>query len=174
MVLEKQVKSLWDEIVLKHRVQDNRARYNVVVRQAFMVACNNITPLSLKSIGGVMGKDHSTVIYAKKSHEVNTIYSQDYVILLDSFEELIGKMVEDLSQKARARSADRRIIDNEDGASALLIIEYERQITKLQRKMQEQIEQSNVKIHSLGTQVTIQNNRNHHLSSELLRLKNLL
>ena len=83
-------------------------------------------------------------------------------------------MVEDLSQKARARSADRRIIDNEDGASALLIIEYERQITKLQRKMQEQIEQSNVKIHSLGTQVTIQNNRNHHLSSELLRLKNLL
>ena len=57
MVLEKQVKILWDQCVQKYNIQETRARYNVVVRQAFMVACNNITPLSLKSIGGVLGKD---------------------------------------------------------------------------------------------------------------------
>ena len=174
MVLEKQVKILWDQCVQKYNIQETRARYNVVVRQAFMVACNNITPLSLKSIGGVLGKDHSTVIYAKKCHDVNLLYSQDYIILLDTFEELIGKMVQDLSQKARDRSADRRIIDNEDGASALLITEYERQIHKLRRKMQEVIDNSNAKLHNLGQQVSIQNDRNKHLSSELLRLKNLL
>ena len=83
-------------------------------------------------------------------------------------------MVQDLSQKARDRSADRRIIDNEDGASALLITEYERQIHKLRRKMQEVIDNSNAKLHNLGQQVSIQNDRNKHLSSELLRLKNLL
>ena len=56
--------------------KNNRARNNVYQRQVVMTLLSDETDLRLIQIGKMFGKDHTTVIYAKKTiHNLADVYT---------------------------------------------------------------------------------------------------
>lgn len=65
------LKCFWQGYVKENNIVDNRQRHNVIHRQAFMHIARENMHLTTTLIGKVCGRDHATVIYACRKHEIN-------------------------------------------------------------------------------------------------------
>ncbi len=73
-----QLQEYWKQIVRTHGIGDNRLRNSVMYRHAFMVAAREISALTYKAVGEIVERDHTSVIYAEKSHEGNIRFDSAY------------------------------------------------------------------------------------------------
>ncbi len=82
----------WKDVKKQWAVDDNRVQRNVMYRNAFMVAANKYSSLSITSIAKILGKHHAMVIWANKNHEVNLrfskVYYKAYEIMSHQFAEM--------------------------------------------------------------------------------------
>lgn len=72
------ISKLWESYTKRKGYVDNRQRCNIIIKHAFSVACRKHTSLSLSEIGGVINKDHTTVLHAGKNHDANIKYLVNY------------------------------------------------------------------------------------------------
>ena len=59
---EAMLKNLWKDIEKVNHVLANRDGRNVMYRHVFFVCARQLSNVSLKSIGRILGKDHATVL----------------------------------------------------------------------------------------------------------------
>ncbi len=82
----------WKDVKKQWAIDDNRIQRNVMYRNAFMVAANKYSSLSITSIAKILGKHHSMVVWANKNHEVNLrfskVYYKAYEIMSHQFAEM--------------------------------------------------------------------------------------
>ena len=77
-------KRIYDIIIEDHRLtefKDGRTSDVVCIRQAIMKIARNRTNMTLKQIGEIWGKDHSTVIHGLR--RVNNAYDTNDELYLD-------------------------------------------------------------------------------------------
>ena len=165
----------WNSFSKEHNFENNRLRHNVIMKHSFSKACKELTSLTLAEIGNVIDKDHSSVLYAIRQHEANLmhlinyehIYSlmysgirkslnSEYDILsateLKTVKELRFRLIE-VSKKLRFKILE---IDELKCSEPHLIVRIKEENIFLKKHNREIYE------------------RNKNLSSELLRLKNLI
>ena len=168
------IKQLWKEMVQKHDIRDNRRRENVVWRHAFSVACLEHTSLTLQKIGGIISKDHATVLHAQKQHEGNYLYDdryrQAFVVCTTEVEYLMDKY-QDVMQEV----VSKRIVDlNIDQSIENVVVGYKKRLKRMEERYQRDIYQLNERLQKMSKQLNIVNQRNAILNEELKRTKNLL
>ena len=82
----------WKDVKKQWAIDDNRVQRNVMYRNAFMVAANKYSSLSITSIAKILGKHHAMVIWANKNHDVNLrfskVYYKAYEIMSHQFAEM--------------------------------------------------------------------------------------
>ena len=81
------LKRFWQEHSEKHNLTASRARGNVVHRHAFMHIARTNLSLTTSMIGGLLNKDHATVIYACRQHLANYKYDSLYRTVWDELNE---------------------------------------------------------------------------------------
>lgn len=168
------IKQLWKEMVQKHDIIDNRRRENVVWRHAFSVACLEYTSLTLQKIGGIISKDHATVLHAQKQHEGNYLYDdrykQAFIVCSTEIEFLMDKY-QDVMQEI----VSKRIIElNIDKSVENVVTGYQKRLKRMDEAYKREVYQLNDRIQKLTKQFNIVNERNTILNEELKRVKNLL
>jgi len=84
LISHQMVRSFWESYALKHNVKNNRERHNIIHKHAFFHIIRTNTSLSLAKIGGIMGKDHATVLHAYRNHETNYRFDADYRLTYDN------------------------------------------------------------------------------------------
>jgi len=83
MVSLSMVKAFLEVQMSMHLWGNSRQRRDVIYRHCFLHIIKRNTSLSLTSIGGLLGRDHATVLHACKNHEGNYKYDPDYIIVYD-------------------------------------------------------------------------------------------
>ena len=168
------VKEYWESYANLHGIETNRQRRCKIFKYSFFVAARELTSLSLSSIGGMLDKDHATVLHAIRNHALN--YSQDTLyqtIYNQIYDQLSARMDEfnDGINKVLSKRIER--LDAEVFSSAMIKM-YKTKLEK-QRNIYE------MKIEALNSENTILKKHNKSLKSrseklnaECLRLKNLL
>jgi len=82
----------WKDVKKQWAIDDSPVQRNVMYRNAFMVAANKYSSLSITSIAKILGKHHAMVVWANKNHEVNLrfskVYYKAYEIMSHQFAEM--------------------------------------------------------------------------------------
>jgi len=80
----------WKKISVENGVHPtSRVRHHIRYRHAVMVAMKIHSSLSLSSIGKIFGKDHATVLHAKKCHDSNIRFDKAYKAIFYSAEKFV-------------------------------------------------------------------------------------
>ena len=155
---------LWEELKKDYDIKENRERQNVRIRQAFAVALTNETGLTYSAIGGVMNKNHATIIHCRRNHESNMLYDPHYPEIYD----LMCKKIYDM------------IIAGSDETRAILNRKYyfseknvENYFVAIEKKYKRKLEYIVAENTSLKKQVIELTKRNERLHDLYARLKNL-
>lgn len=176
MILDQQkmLQDLWKEIVIENKIENNRKRSNILWRFSFLVAATEATTISQVQIGSVMNRDHCTVIHARKQHEQNFIYDlkykQIYLMILGEIQKLMDIYQDQIVEVIKKRKIP---VTGDQTMNAMLDM-YERKITLLKRNHQLQVDDYKFKYTRLEKEKKRQQERAERLSTECLRLKNLL
>lgn len=72
------VKRFWALLASELNFNNDRRRENIIIKHSFFTATRELTNLSLSQIGGLLGKDHATVLHATKNHDDNMRYLPNY------------------------------------------------------------------------------------------------
>lgn len=83
MISKEALNTFWSEYSVKHKVVNNRERFNIIHKHAFCHISRNNTNVSLQGIASVINKNHATVLHACKKHEMNYRYDPDYRAVYD-------------------------------------------------------------------------------------------
>lgn len=82
--------NLWKKICKENDIVNvSRVRKNVIYRYSFLVAVRKYSTLSLSEIGGIMDKDHSTVLHACNQHESNYRFDSNYKAVYYLIDEMV-------------------------------------------------------------------------------------
>lgn len=166
------LKLFWEEYVKANNIGDSRERSNVIHRQAFMHIARNNVSLPLQRIGRLLGKDHSTVIYACRVHEGNYKYDGDYRMIWDNLNR-------DLEDYLLGHGIVPNTISS-DGNVKDVHFKYLDVSRRLRKKIKEfesykkTISNELKKIRASKKYIEGLEDRNHKLNQEVKRLKNLL
>lgn len=176
MILDQQMmlQNLWKEIVIENKIENNRQRYNILWRFSFLVAATEATTLSQTQIGSIMNRDHCTVIHARNQHEQNFIYDlnykQIYLMILGEIQQLMNVYQDQIVEVIRKRKIP---VTGDQTMNAMLDM-YERKIKMLKRNYQAQLDDYQLNYTRLEKEKNRQQARAEKLSTECLRLKNLI
>lgn len=166
------LKLFWEEYSKVNNIGSSRERSNVIHRQAFMHIARNNVSLPLQRIGRLLGKDHSTVIYACRVHEGNYKYDGDYRMIWDNLNRELEDYLLGHGIVPKTISTDG---DVQDVHYKFLNISR-----KLRKKIQEfeaykkSIKNELKKIAASKQYIQGLEDRNKKLNEEVKRLKNLL
>lgn len=168
------VKDFWEAISQTNQIDNNRQRRNIIYKHAFFTCCRELTGLSLSSIGGVLGKDHATVLHAVRNHSINYLhdanYREVYDQMYDSLDDRIQKFndgINDMIEK-RINRMDVEVYNT-------TVIEMYKKKLRNQRKANDlQIDALKKEMNILRKALKASRNREKSLNEECKRLKNLL
>jgi hypothetical protein len=169
------VNKFWNRYTKSKGYIDNRQRCNIIIKHAFSVACRKHTSLSLSEIGGVINKDHATVLHAGKNHDANIKYLANYERTYKEVErELLQTMYhqDDISSAEEIHTIkelrERLIMISQKLRYKILELNYlYKQESSLPIRMEEEntfLKKHNRELHE----------RNKRLEKELARVKNLI
>ena len=176
IVLEYQaaVQKIWDKATVEFNVEKSRERHNVIYRHAFSVACLDNTTLSMKVIGRIIGRDHATVIHARKNHSWNIIQEKAYAQAYCFFSEMLSKktgehedIIQEFLRSNTPISTDKSMIQRYTDI-------YEAKLKRLEGKYEQEIQTLRHENKVLSKTLKIAEERTKDLNTECLRLKNLL
>lgn len=165
----------WKSYTKEFEYSESRLRRNVIVRHAFSVACRELTNLSLNEIGGIINKDHATVIHAGRQHESNMLYLPTYKEVYEEIRRGLSAEInyqEDVKESNSTSSVKElrtRLIDVSQRLRHK-IVEYE-ELKNSVLKKPNRIEEENV---FLKKHAKALHERNKRLEKELKRVKNLI
>lgn len=166
------LKALWETICKEQQVEDNRERPNVIWKHAFSVAVLEQTTLPLQKIGYIMGKNHATILHAKKQHESNyrfdATYRQCYEVVSKEITAIIDEYDEEVKKAIRTRST---IINP---SIDKLEREYHKKLAYQKRQALDNYNKLEDKYRSVMKEMRMQKARAEKLNEEVKRLKNLL
>jgi len=174
MIIDQQMmlKALWETICKEQDVTDNRERGNVIWKHAFMVAVVEQTSLPLQAIGGIMNKNHATILHAKRQHESNyrfdAKYRQCYEVVTAEIEHIIDKYDDEVRRAIR----NRKTIINP--SIDKLEQEYDKKMEFQKRRHYEAYTELESRYRSVLKELRSQQARADKLNDEVKRLKNLL
>lgn len=164
--------TFWSQYSREMNFVDNRRRENIILKHAFFVVCKELTTLSLKSIGSIIGKDHATVLHAVKKHNENVIHLNGYLTIYNEIKYNLEKkldldtIVNEAESIHDLRELRSRLIRT---SSKLRLKIKELNDFKSNQKLSLKAENDFLKKHSKQI-----NERNKKLEKELARVKNLL
>ena len=87
-----QLEDYWNNYSEKNNVTSSRLRENVIHRYAFCHVVRENARMSLKKIGRLIKRDHATVIWGCKNHEMNYRFDSDYRVVYDNITQDIQDM----------------------------------------------------------------------------------
>ena len=173
---EAMLRVLWLEIVKTNNVTSSRDRRNVAFRHIFCVCARQLSNISLKSVGRILGKDHTTVLYALRQHEWLMVHDAGY---LSTYDGIYGQMA-DLIETNHAATT-RVIRDRMSGDKARLKIAEDSLLAMYQDKLNKREHEHKEDTIDLKKQLLHFKKyakelyaRNKRLQTECLRLKNLI
>lgn len=171
---ELMLKDYWSSLCKVHNIEDNRVRRNVRYKHAFMVACREYSNLSLSTIGGILGKDHATVLHAVKIHSPNYLYDQSYRDIYDVVSEDVSSKIMEYSDGVEKMMEKR--IDRIDASvfNEAVIQAYKKKLKKQKENYEERIANLTKENSVLKRNLKTGKEREKYLNEECLRLKNLL
>ncbi len=174
VVIDQQMmlKGLWEGIKKQEGIKDNRERGNVIWKHAFSVAVMEQTSLSLQRIGQILGKNHATILHAKKQHQPNYTYDSKYRLCYEQISDAIAEIVDEYDVEVKRAMRSRSTIINP--SLDKLEEEWERKLQRLQRKANEQYAELEKRYNAVSKALKQQTKRADELNTECLRLKNLL
>ena len=88
-----QLEDYWNKYSKNNNVTSSRLHENVIHRHAFCHAVRENARMSLQKIGKIIGRDHATVIWGCKNHEMNYRFDSDYRIVYDNINQEIQHML---------------------------------------------------------------------------------
>ena len=173
---EAMLKNLWKDIEKVNHVLANRDGRNVMYRHVFVVCARQLSNVSLKSIGKILGKDHATVLYALKQHEWHVLHDTTYLSIYDVIYNQVANVIKDNSEATMQIMKDRLYGDEarRDIAEDLLIKMYREKLEAQEEVHAEDISVLKKNIIHYKKYNKELYNRNQWLQNECLRLKNLL
>lgn len=166
------LKSLWKDIQIQEGIVDNRERRNVIWKHAFSVAVLDNTSLSLQGIGDILGKNHATIIHAKKIHEINYSYDSKYRIAFDQLNNTISDLMDEYNVKVKDAIRSRTQVINP--SIEKLEKDWEKKLERVQRREREKYDVLEYKYKSVCKALRDQSERASRLNDELARVKNLI
>ena len=87
-----ELEDYWNKYSIKNNVTSSRLRENVIHRYAFCHAVRENARMSLKKIGRLIKRDHATVIWGCKNHEMNYRFDSDYRVIYENITQDIQDM----------------------------------------------------------------------------------
>lgn len=176
LITQDMLATFWNQHAQQYGIKNTRHRNNIIHKHAFFVIARLSTTLSLASIGGILGKDHATVLHACRNHESNYNYDPSYrVVYDDMFVRMEDYLLEngivpntvndDMKKDGEVRdihfkflSVSRRLRDKT------------KELNSLKKSIEVRLKRADViQKHFTGMQTRI-----YQLESELKRVKNLL
>jgi hypothetical protein len=139
-----------------------------------MSAVSEQTVLSLKSIGGIMNKDHATVLHARAQHEGNMLYDERYKHIYEMISAELEETLADYQDQVYEVIRDKKIPVNGDKTAQSMVDLYEQRIKALRNNMEREILELKHKNSILTRELKRAQTRAQGLNEECKRLKNLL
>ena len=165
----------WETLCQTHQVVNNRERRNVIYRHAFMAACRKFSNLSLGTIGKICeGRDHATVLHAKRSHPANYMYDSTYRGIYDAVANSIIDRIDTHTDKVEALMMQKLNQADIDSYTQSMVSVYKKKMDKQKEKYEEEIQSLKAELTIVRNHLRRQNKRADKLDKECLRLKNLL
>lgn len=171
------VLQFWKDYSKKYQFQDNRQRPNIAIKHAFFVACRDVTGFAYATIGGIINKDHATVLHAVRNHESNLNYLPSYHKIYSEIKNNLqvildkGGMQREVDEIFELNVLRSRLIE----VSAKLrrkIVDYNKlkdEVDGLENPHRIKLENDFLKKHNRDI-----HDRNKKLEKELARVKNLI
>jgi len=165
---------LWKAIKEDNEVTDSRDRRNVIYRHSFAIAAVEMTTLPMAQIGGIINRDHTTVVHAMKNKEGNVLYDKNFRNIYDTISSMVSEAMsvydETVSEYVRKKirsSAPKldidRILKENDKRWSSRILDYKNKLNMLELENK-----------ALSKQLKISSERVKSLDKELARVKNLI
>lgn len=176
LITQDMLAAFWDQQAEQYNVTNTRERTNIIHRHAFFTIARASTTLSLASIGGILGRDHATVLHACRNHEINYNYDPSYRIVYD---DMFVRMEDYLLENGIVPNTINDDIKREDEVRDIhfkflsvsrRLRDKKRELETFKRTVEGQLKRAEaVQEHFAGMQSRI-----YHLERELKRVKNLL
>jgi len=167
-------RNYWETLENSHNVGKTRHRRNVLYRHAFMVACREVSQLSLMSIGRILNKDHATVLHAIRSHEANYRFDNQYRSIYTEIHTCLGDLISENAEAVYEVVKKKALSINPDIFNDHMIVMYKQKIEQQEKEYKERNEVLQDTVKKLKRHNKQQQKRIDELNTECLRLKNLL
>jgi len=173
---EAMLKNLWKDIEKVNNVLASRDSRNVMYRHIFSVCARQLSNVSLKNIGNILGKDHATILYALRQHDWLVLHDTTYLSIYDIIYNQVTTIIEDNNEATVQIMKDRLSSDEarRDVAEDILIKMYREKLEKQDAIHAESVSVLEKNIIYYKKYAKDLYNRNERLQNECLRLKNLL
>lgn len=169
------ISKAWNEFSQENGFIDNRQRCNIIIKHSFSVACRKHSSLSLSEIGGIINKDHATVLHATKNHESNIKFILNYERIYKNIEKKILNAIYNSGEISSAaeifnlKELRERLVETSKALRSKInevkeLKEYNSQINPRLLKENNFFKKHNKEIEE----------RNRNLERELSRVKNLI
>ncbi len=170
----REVKALWEKLKEELNIGPGRQRTNVIYRHSFSCACYDVTSLPVVQIATILGKDHATVLHAKKSHPMNMRFDKRYETAYLMMYDHVSTVLKDQLEKT-AKIAYRRVKDSNPDIDVDALIKGLEQTWEIKYRIaKSELEKAEKKISVLEKEYSRSRTRNKVLESELKRIKNLI
>lgn len=164
----------WETIKESHSIGKSRHRRNVLYRHAFMVACREVSQLSLMSIGKILNKDHATVLHALRSHEQNYRFDVQYRNIYTEILTCLGDIISQNADQVYEVVKNKALKINPDVFNDHMVVMYKKKLETLARQHEIENEALKAEVAKLKKHNRQLQKRTDDLNTECLRLKNLL
>ncbi len=176
LITQDMLAKFWNQHAQEYGVKNTRHRNNIIHKHAFFVISRLSTTLSLAGIGGIIERDHATVLHACKSHESNYKYDPSYRIVYD---DMFVRMEDYLLENGIVPNTvnDEMKNDNEVRDIHFKFLSVSRRLRDKTRELNSLKNSVDVRLkraESIQKHFTGMQSRIYQLESELKRVKNLL
>ena len=155
--------NLWKDIKKNNDIPDtSRIRRHVIYRHSFVVAVRKYSTLSTTVIGGIIKKDHATVIHACKQHEGNYNYDINYKSVYYLIDEIVrDALIEHSILKEKA--FDENLYKNKDVRERMIklakrnrqLITENKTVIEENNRLKEYAKQVNKEISALKSKINV-------------------
>jgi len=163
--------AFWNELKARHNIEDNRRRENVVWRHAFSVAATQQTSLALQKIGRIMGKDHATIIHARKQHASNFNYDTAYKQCFLQVNAQLADLMSTYNTEVNRALTNRLSVAPE---FEHLIEQHQKELVRIQRNADQRYQALQEKYTAVASELKRQTERTKDLNERVKRLQNLV
>jgi len=111
------------ELGIDFKSQNSRQRTHVYARNAFICASRGL--FTTEAIGWVWNRDHSSVCYATKQHQINLRFSKEYGSYYEIAKKHLSRIHTPPVRKAALRDAETLNQENRELKAQVKHLEYE-------------------------------------------------